>query len=117
MIIQHLPEIPVDEVRMPGMSGVAAQGVLMEHPLLPGFLVRMFTLAPAGHTALHQHPQQHLHYVVEGDAFFVGDDGQREALRVGDVVLTAPNEFHQMVNASSDDPLRFFDVVGPFQAG
>ncbi len=115
MIIQHLPEIPADDIAMPGMSGVAAQGILMEHPLLPGFLVRMFALAPAGHTGLHKHPQQHLHYVVEGNGFFVGADGQREALRTGDVVLTAPNEFHQMVNASEDEAMRFFDVVGPFQ--
>ena len=116
MIIQHLPEISADEIAMPGMSGVAAQGILMEHPLLPGFLVRMFTLERAGHTGLHQHPQQHLHYVVEGSGFFVGDDGRRVALRTGDVVLTAPNEFHQMVNTSEHEVMRFFDVVGPFQA-
>ena len=68
MILQHLPEIRADEVAMPGMRGVATQGLLIGHPLLPGF------------------------------------------------VLTAPNEFHQMVNASEDDVMRFFDVVGPFQA-
>jgi quercetin dioxygenase-like cupin family protein len=117
MLVKHLPEIPSDEIVMPGMTGVATQGVLMEHPLLPGFLVRMFALAPEGHTGLHQHPQQHLHYVVEGEGFFVGEGGGREALRTGDVVLTEPNEFHQMVNASSSDVMRFFDVAGPFQPG
>ena len=115
MIIRNLLEISADDVEMPGMSGVAAQGILMEHPLLPGFLVRMFTLEPEGYTGLHQHPQQHLHYVVEGQGFFASDDGERQALRTGDVVLTEPNEFHQMVNASEDDVMRFFDVVGPFQ--
>ena len=117
MIIQHLPEISADDIAMPGMSGVRAQGILMEHPLLPGFLVRMFSLEPAGHTGLHQHPQQHVHYVVEGNGFFVGEDGLRVALRTGDVVLTAPNEFHQMANASEDEVMRFFDVFGPFQKG
>ena len=76
----------------------------------------MFTLQPAGHTGLHMHPQQHLHYIVEGNGFFVGDDAERQALRIGDVVLTAPNEFHQIVNSSDDAVMRFFDVVGPFQA-
>jgi quercetin dioxygenase-like cupin family protein len=51
--------------------------------------------------------------VVEGQGFFASDDGKRQALRTGDVVLTEPNEFHQMINASEDDVLRFFDVVGP----
>ena len=49
MIIRNLLEISADGIEMPGMSGVAAQGILMEHPLLPGFLVRMFTLEPSGH--------------------------------------------------------------------
>ena len=98
------------------VDGVATQGILMEHPMLPGFLVRMFALEPAGHTTLHQHPQQHLHYIVEGGGFFGGEGGSRQALRTGDVVLTEPNEFHQIV-ASEHAAMRFFDVAGPFQAG
>ena len=122
MIIQHLPEIPADEIKVPGTSGVCAQGVLMEHPLLPGFLVRMFSLEPGGHTGLHKHPQQHLHYIVQGRCAFIGKAGvgegeRREPLEIGDVVLTEPNEWHQMVNASEDETVRFFDVVGPFQTG
>lgn len=115
MIVEHLPGIPANEVAMPGMSGVAVQAILMEHTQLPGFLVRMFRLQPAGHTGLHQHPQQHLHYVVAGSGLFVGANGEREPLRTGDVVLTEPNEFHQIVNDSDDEPMSFFDVVGPFQ--
>lgn len=115
MVLHHLPDIELGIVDMPGMSGVATQGILMEHPQLPGFLVRMFTLAPGGHTGLHQHPQQHLHHVLSGTGTFVGAAGQREELRAGDVVLTEPDEFHQIVNPSADEELRFFDVVGPFR--
>ena len=98
MVIQHLAQIPAETVALPGMSGVATQGILMEDEHLPGFLVRMFILDPRGHTGLHQHPQQHLHYFTRGRGDFVSDGGRREAVAVGDIVLTEPNEFHQITN-------------------
>ena len=114
MIIQHLAKIETEASDFPGMAGVTFQGILMEHPLLPGFLVRMFTLEPKGHTGLHHHPQQHLHYITRGQGDFVGDAGRRQQVSAGDIVLTEPDEVHQIANASEHEPLQFFDVVGHF---
>ena len=40
-----------------------------------------------------------------------------EVLISADSHVAEPDEFHQMVNASGDDVMRFFDVAGPFQPG
>ena len=114
MIIEHLTKIQAEPAEAPGMAGVAFQGILMEHPLLPGFLVRMFTLEPSGHTGLHHHPQQHVHYITLGRGNFISEGGRRQPVSAGDVVLTEPDEYHQIANTSEDDHLQFFDVVGPF---
>ena len=114
MIIRHLAEIEAEPANLDGMAGVATQAILMEHPLLPGFLVRMFTIEANGHTGLHYHPQQHLHYITRGQGYFVSDEGRRQSVSAGDVVLTEPDEYHQIANASGQDQLQFFDVVGHF---
>jgi hypothetical protein len=41
MIIQHLAKIPTESLDAPGTAGVGFQRVLVEHPLLAGFCVRM----------------------------------------------------------------------------
>jgi quercetin dioxygenase-like cupin family protein len=114
MIIRHLAEIDAESIELSGMLGVASQGILLEHPQLKGFLVRMFTLEPNGHTGLHHHPQQHLHYFLRGRGQFVGDGGREQPVEAGDTLLTEPDEWHQVKNASPDESLQFLDVVGPF---
>ena len=114
MIIQRLAEIESEAIELSGMVGVASQGILLEHPQLKGFLVRMFTLEPNGHTGLHHHPQQHLHYFLGGRGHFVGEGGHAQPVESGDTLLTEPDEWHQIKNTSNDEPLQFLDVVGHF---
>lgn len=114
MIVRHLAEIEAEVSELHGMVGVASQGVLMDHPQLEGFLVRMFTLDPKGHTGLHHHPQQHLHYMTRGSGHFVRDGERRQPVSAGDIVLTEPDEWHQISNASDLEELQFLDVVGHF---
>lgn len=114
MIIRPLAGIETEAVSVSGMLGVTSQGILLDHPQLEGFLVRMFTLEPNDHTGLHHHPQQHLHYVLRGRGLFVGDGGREQPVEAGDTLLTEPDEWHQVKNTSKDEPLQFLDVVGHF---
>lgn len=113
MIVRDFDGIESKASDLPGMAGVTTQAAFIEHEALPGFYVRMFTLQPGGHTALHQHRQQHVHYVLEGEGYVVGGDDERTPIQAGQVVLVPSFDPHMVVNSSTEAALRFFDVVGP----
>ena len=114
MILKRLAEIEAEAIELSGMVGVAARGILLEDPHLKGFLIRMFTVEPNGHTGLHHHPQQHVHYFLRGSGQFVGEGGSVLPVESGDTLVTEPDEWHQVKNTSKDEPLQFLDVVGHF---
>jgi len=114
MIVSKLEELKTETVDLPGVTGVLVQNFLGPEQKLPDFLVRVFTLEPGGCTALHHHPGEHLHFVLSGEGMLVGAAGERRAVGPGDFAFIAPDEFHQFVNASEEEPVRFLDVVGKF---
>ncbi|HJN49586.1 MAG: cupin domain-containing protein [Pseudomonadales bacterium] len=113
MLLRSLDEISPEEVDIPGMKGVTTQSAFIEHEMLPGFHVRMFSLEPKGCTGLHWHRQQHVHYIVSGEGLFVGKDEQETPIQAGQVVLVPSLDPHSVINSSDHSVLRFFDVVGP----
>ena len=114
MIVRKLDELKTETVDLPGVKGVLVQGFLGPEQDLPDFWIRVFTLEPGGCTALHHHPQEHLHFVLSGEGVLVDASGERRAVGPGDFAFIAPDEFHPFVNASSEEPVRFLDVVGKF---
>ena len=114
MLLRQLDSVSAQAMDMPGMTGVAAKVILAAADGLPEFLVRMFEVAPSGSTGLHHNPQQHLFYFMAGTGHVVGNDGQEQPVASGDLIFTAPDEFHQVVNDDTENVLRWFDVVGPF---
>ena len=87
-----------DEVEIVTYAG-DAQGVEMR-PLIteregaPRFAMRVFKLAPDGHTPYHSHEWEHEVYILAGTGTVRGKDGERD-LRAGDSVFLAPHDEHQ----------------------
>lgn len=73
------------------------------------FAVRLFTLAPGGHTAFHSHPFEHGVVVLKGRGEVMSAQGAKP-LESGRVVFVAPDELHQFRNVG-DEPLEFLCVV------
>lgn len=94
----------VDKIR-PDMEG--AEGVYKQVPLsvkdgAPTVSFRVFTIEPEGHTPLHQHPYEHMNYVIQGSGVLVALDREHE-LTEGDFALVLPDERHQFRNTGSSD--------------
>lgn len=86
--------------QMEGARGVSKQVPLSRKDGAPNFSFRVFTLEPGGHTPFHQHPFEHMNYVIQGEGLLVSAE-KESAIKEGDFALILPDEKHQFRNTSS----------------
>ena len=66
----------------------------------PNFVMRLFTIAPGGHTPLHSHPWEHEVFVVSGSG---ATEGEIEAeFSAGDALLVPAGEVHSFRNSGAE---------------
>lgn len=104
---------------VPQMDG--AQGIRKQVPLgvadgTPTMSVRVFTVAPGGHTPFHSHPWEHLNYILKGRGVLRDGQGREHPLTAGDYAMVSPDEQHQFRNPSTDaggsgEELQFICLV------
>ena len=109
----HIASLARVKKVVPDMEG--AKGVYKQIPIsgedgTPTFSFRVFTIEPGGHTPLHNHPFEHLNYVIEGKGKVVDKDKERE-IKQGDFVLILPGETHQYRNTSTSQPMVIICAV------
>lgn len=73
------------------------------------FAMRLFEMAPGGHSPLHTHAWEHELFVLEGEGVAVGGAEERK-IKLGDAVFVPPNEKHQFRNESKKT-LRFLCLI------
>ena len=77
---------------------------------VPTFAMRMFELAPGGHTPYHSHPFEHEVIVMSGQIGIVVSD-KNYPLNNGDVILVEPDEIRQFRNLSDVDSAKMICIV------
>ncbi|HEU67689.1 MAG TPA: cupin domain-containing protein [Candidatus Acetothermia bacterium] len=110
VIVKEMSEVPAMDVSH-GTEVVGAMKRVLIGPAdhAPTFAVRLFTLAPGGHTPFHSHPFEHGVIVLRGAGTVLTAMGPR-AIGEGSVVFVPPGERHQFRNAGSI-PLQFLCIV------
>lgn len=109
MKLTRLTECEKTEVKMEGAAGAMRQVPIGKADGAPNFSIRVFTLAPGGHTPFHRHESEHLNYVIAGAGVAMEGDRERP-IQSGDFVLVTPFEPHQYRNTGSE-PLVFMCMV------
>ena len=71
MKIDKSSNVSRSSVEMAGAEGVDIRRLVSRDDGAPNFAMRMFELAPGGHTPLHAHPHEHEVFIVEGEGVFV----------------------------------------------
>ena len=102
MIITRLKELRKTIPKMEGAKGVYKQIPLSTKDGVPTFSFRVFTIEPGGHTPFHQHPFEHMNYVIEGSGILIAVDQEHE-LSEGDFALVLPDEKHQFRNTGHSE--------------
>jgi len=111
MKVIGLDQISKAKVDMEGAKEVSKQIPLGRNDGSPAYSFRVFTIDPSGHTPYHQHPYEHLNYVIEGHGALVEESGAERAIKKGDFALVLPNEKHQYRNGSKNQRLVMICAV------
>ncbi len=110
MYITNLDKVKKIRPEMAGAEGVFKQIPLSVADGVPNFSFRVFTIEPGGHTPCHQHPSEHLNYIISGSGALVSPDGEHP-VNQGDFALVTPNEMHQYKNTSMTQNLVLICAV------
>jgi quercetin dioxygenase-like cupin family protein len=99
-----LNKVEKKKVNMEGAEKAWKQMPLSTADGVPMYSLRVFTVEPGGFTPYHQHPYEHMNYIIEGEGVLVDINGDEKAIKAGDFALVNPNEKHQYRNKSADKP-------------
>jgi len=102
MLVSKLKDVKKTIPEMKGAMGVFKQMPLSTKDGVPAFSFRVFTIKPGGHTPFHQHPFEHMNYVIEGKGALIAAE-QKYELNKGDFALVLPDEKHQFMNTGNRD--------------
>jgi quercetin dioxygenase-like cupin family protein len=82
-------------------KGVAARVVIGKKDGAENFCMRVFEIAPGGHTPKHTHDWEHEMFVHAGTGE-VFSNGRHQPLTPGNVVFVPANEEHQFLNTGQE---------------
>jgi len=90
-------------------KGITARVLLGKKDGAPNFCMRMFEIAPGGHTPKHSHAWEHEMFYHSGQGEVFGE-GRWNPVAAGSVVLVKGGEDHQVRNTGGE-PLVFLCLV------
>jgi quercetin dioxygenase-like cupin family protein len=106
MKIIPLKHVSKTKVQMEGALNAWKQIPLSREDGAPVYSFRVFTVEPGGYTPYHQHPYEHMNYIIEGEGVLVNKAGEQKVLKAGDFAIVLPNEKHQYRNVSKNRPFK-----------
>jgi quercetin dioxygenase-like cupin family protein len=109
MKINNFKNVTAEKVDDPAAKAVTIRWLISQKDNAPNFAMRLFEVAPEGHTPYHQHPFEHEVFVLKGKGSLVVEDGAHP-FGEGDSIFVPGGEKHQFKNASKDK-LVFLCIV------
>lgn len=103
-------DVKSEPVEMEGATGVRVRWLIDERRGASNFAMRVFEVAPGGHTPFHRHDYEHEVMVLEGKGSLKLEFDER-SLEPGDVAWVPPGELHQFINVG--DAAFFFQCLIP----
>jgi len=102
-------KFPLSPVATPGAEGTSIQWLVDESRGAPTFAMRRFVVEAGGCTPSHQHPWEHVVYILSGEAeIHLADETVTVGPDTG--VFIPPDDLHQFRNVG-DEPLVFLCLV------
>ncbi len=108
MKVVHYGDVPAED---PGgeTRGVLIRRVISGRDGAANFHLRVFEVAPEGHTPLHSHPWEHEIFFLAGEGEMVSEGGGT-VVGPGTAAFVPAGELHQIRNRG-EEALRFICVI------
>jgi quercetin dioxygenase-like cupin family protein len=108
MYMNNYRDIAAEDVEE-GAENVTIRWLISKDTGADNFSMRLFEIAPNGHTPLHDHPWEHEVFVLEGEGMITASD-EEKTFKEGDVILLPPNETHQFRN-NGESVVKFICLI------
>ena len=102
MKIRSDVDVATQTVYMDGAKDVEMQVVIGPDEGSANMTMRLFTVAPGGHTPYHDHDFEHVVRAIAGKGVVVDAQGEQHELAPGQSVFVEPGEKHQFANPSAE---------------
>jgi len=103
MIKKSIDDVEEELVTKAGSTETTIKWLITDKDGPTHFATRRFEIKPGGKVGLHQHPEEHHVYVLNGVANFVDINGVIFKAKKDDVVYIPPNELHGIKNESEEN--------------
>ncbi len=127
MKVVNYQDVELEEVNVEGAEGTKIRWLISKKDKAPTFAMRMFEVAPGGHTPYHTHNWEHEVFILEGEGVFVTADGEFP-FKATDVIYAQPNYYHQFKNVGNvkmkflciiphEEAKKKKKIINPFATG
>ncbi len=83
-----------------GAEGLSVRWLITKEMGAENFAMRLFEMAPKGHSPSHSHQWEHEVFILEGEGLVYGG-GEKKKFKPGDFIFIPPNEEHQFKNTGT----------------
>ncbi|MEW6026645.1 MAG: cupin domain-containing protein [Planctomycetota bacterium] len=108
MKVQDNNDVHLLPVNVEGAEGIKMRWLISQKEA-PNFAMRLFEVAPDGHTPLHTHQTEHEVFILEGQGELVYEK-ERKTFKTGFVVYVEPDKLHQFRN-TGPGTLKFLCMI------
>jgi quercetin dioxygenase-like cupin family protein len=91
------------------VEGITIRWLISKADGAPNFAMRLFEVAPGGHSPLHTHDWEHEVYIVDGSGE-LESEGRRRPFEKGWFINVPPGLEHQFIN-TGEGAMRFLCLV------
>ncbi|MDD2228347.1 MAG: cupin domain-containing protein [Candidatus Cloacimonetes bacterium] len=109
MKVIHFDQVPLEPVYAEGAEGAQIRWLIAQKDGAPNFAMRMFEVAPGGHTPYHQHDWEHELYCLAGTGDLVTEEG-KTPFKANDAMYVDPGIMHSF-NNTGQDTLKFLCMI------
>jgi quercetin dioxygenase-like cupin family protein len=109
MAVRKYADIKGIPVTMDGAAGVTKKVPIGKAEGWADYTLRVFKIAPGGHTPRHQHDWEHVNYVISGKGMLMLAGTEYEVVEK-DFAFVPPNTPHQFRNPYDQD-FEFICIV------
>jgi quercetin dioxygenase-like cupin family protein len=109
MKVEKSSNIAKRPVEMEGVKGTEIRWLISKEDGANNFAMRMFEIAPGGHTPLHKHKHEHEIFAVEGEGILVYEGKEYQFGR--DYVMFVPGGKEHQFKNRGNNVLKFLCLI------